>query len=127
VSGLVYMCLMLKAGSRGNYSTDLTWKSGDRGGTVKRSCEKDTSGTQPITPETGTTNRKFRGSSNRSVNSANSWGSSGQQQEGRQRHHHKHDIIGPVHRALTSCGGCTVHTPSMDKCCQTVQQHSTSN
>ena len=127
MSGLMYMCLLLKAGSRGIYSRDPKWKSGDRGGPARYSCEKDPSGSRPNTSETGTTNPQLRGSSNRPVNSANSWGSSGRQNEARQRHHRTYDIIGPVHRALDSCGGCTAHTPNMDKSCPTIQQHSTSN
>ena len=120
MSGLMYMCLMLKAaGSRDIYSRDPTWKSGDCGGSVRYSCEQDPSGTRPNTPETGTTNRQFRGSSNRSVNSANSWGSGGRQHEARQQHHHTQDII--VYRGLS----CTVRTPNMDKSCQTIQQNST--
>jgi len=123
----MYMCLMLKAGSRGTITKDRRRKSANRGGPVRCSCEYDPSRTRPDFPETGTTNRQFRGSSNRSVNSANSWGSSGRQHEARQGHHHTNHIIIPVNRTLVSCGGCTVHTPNMDKSCQTTQQHATSN
>jgi len=96
----MYMCLMLKEGSRGICSRGPRWNSGDGGGPARYSCEKDPSGTRPNRPETGKTNWRFLGSSTRSVNSANIWGSSGRQHEATQRHHHTHDIISPPQKPL---------------------------